>query len=76
MQNKLLTTAIVLVSVLALTLGSGLLAADVLVGANVAAARQIPLDQMDHSVWDGLLKKYVDDRGMVNYKAWGLNDQK
>ena len=73
MQKKLLTTAIVLVAVLALTLGSRLLAADVLVGANVAAARQIPLDQMDHSVWDGLLEKYVDDKGLVNYKAWKAN---
>ena len=70
MQTKALTTAIVFFSVLALTFGSGLLAADVLVGANVAAARQTPLEEIDHSVWDGLLKKYVDDKGMVNYKAW------
>jgi hypothetical protein len=70
MQTKALTTAIVLFSVLALTYGSGLLAADVLVGANVATAKQFSLDQIDHSVWDGLLKKYVDDKGMVNYKAW------
>jgi hypothetical protein len=73
MQRKILTTAIVLLAVLALTLGGHLLAADVLVGAKVAAARQIPLDQIDHSVWDGLLKKYVDDKGLVNYKAWKAN---
>ena len=23
-----------------------------------------------HAAWDGLLKKYVDDKGMVNYKGW------
>jgi len=73
MQTKALTTAIFLFAVLVLTFGSGLLAADVLVGANVASARQTPLDQIDHSVWDGLLKKYVDDKGMVNYKAWKAN---
>ncbi len=73
MQTKTLTTAIVLFSIVALTLGRGVLAADVLVGANVAAARQIPLDQIDHSVWDGLLKKYVDSKGMVDYKAWKVN---
>ncbi|MBA3882465.1 MAG: DUF547 domain-containing protein [Chthoniobacterales bacterium] len=25
---------------------------------------------IDHSTWDGLLKKYVDDKGLVNYAAW------
>ncbi|SDX62506.1 DUF547 domain-containing protein [Hymenobacter psychrophilus] len=25
---------------------------------------------LDHSAWDGLLKKYVDDQGMVNYKGF------
>ncbi len=24
---------------------------------------------IDHSTWDGLLKKYVDDKGLVNYAA-------
>lgn len=35
-----------------------------------AAESSVPLDQIDHSVWNGLLKKYVDDNGMVNYAAW------
>ncbi len=25
---------------------------------------------IDHSAWDRLLKKYVDDKGLVNYTAW------
>ncbi len=25
---------------------------------------------IDHSAWDGLLKKYVDEKGLVNYAAW------
>ncbi|MFH1919277.1 MAG: DUF547 domain-containing protein [Planctomycetota bacterium] len=29
-----------------------------------------PLDQVDHSPWDRLLKKYVDKDGMVDYATW------
>lgn len=25
---------------------------------------------IDHSAWDRLLKKYVDENGLVNYGAW------
>ncbi|MDQ3115546.1 MAG: DUF547 domain-containing protein [Verrucomicrobiota bacterium] len=25
---------------------------------------------IDHSAWDGLLKKHVDEKGLVNYTAW------
>lgn len=70
MQKRIITTSIVLISVLALVLSSRLLLADVVVGTNVATSKQLTLDQIDHSVWDGLLKKYVDGKGMVNYKAW------
>ncbi len=28
---------------------------------------------IDHSKWDGLLKKYVDGKGLVNYAAWKNN---
>jgi len=35
-----------------------------------SVARHVPLDQVDHSTWDRLLKKYVDDERMVNYQAW------
>ncbi len=33
-----------------------------------------PLDEVDHSLWDRLLKKYVDQDGMVNYAAWKAAD--
>jgi len=33
-------------------------------------AGRVSLDQVDHSTWDRLLKKYVDDDGMVAYQAW------
>lgn len=39
--------------------------------AQVALAQaRVPLDQVDHSLWDGLLKKYVDQDGMVDYATW------
>ena len=30
--------------------------------------------KVDHSVYDGLLKKYVDDRGMIDYRTWKARD--
>jgi len=42
----------------------------VTVGANVPAAQRTPVDQVDHSIWDGLLKKYVDANGYVDYASW------
>ena len=30
--------------------------------------------RVDHSVYDGLLKKYVDDRGMIDYRTWKARD--
>jgi uncharacterized protein DUF547 len=32
--------------------------------------RAVPLDRVDHSTWDRLLQKYVDQDGMVDYTAW------
>ncbi len=70
MQSRICAMTIAFIAVLGLTSSTGLLAADLLVGVNVAAAKQIPLGQIDHSLWDGLLKEYVDSKGMVNYKGW------
>lgn len=43
---------------------------DVIVGITVDSSQQVPLEKIDHSAWDKLLKKHVDDRGMVNYQSW------
>ena len=41
------------------------------IGDGVPASLRVSMDEgIDHAVWDGLLKKYVDGRGMVNYAAW------
>ena len=29
---------------------------------------------VDHSVYDGLLKKYVDDKGLIDYRTWKARD--
>ena len=40
------------------------------VGADVPADQRISINDIDHSAWDRLLRKYVDDRGGVNYQNW------
>jgi hypothetical protein len=45
-------------------------AADVTLGADIATELQVPLASIDHSPWDRLLHKYVDDAGMVQYTQW------
>ncbi len=48
------------------------------VGRNVPAANRVAVGEIDHSAWDALLKKYVDDRGYVDYAKWkaSASDQK
>jgi len=43
------------------------------VGAEVAPDQRTSINEIDHSSWDGLLKKYVDPRGGVNYGQWKAN---
>lgn len=53
-----------------------ILCVPVVAGAEENAGRQWPtnqqvsIDQIDHTAFDQLLKKYVDENGRVNYKAW------
>ncbi|HRX77455.1 MAG TPA: DUF547 domain-containing protein [Pirellulaceae bacterium] len=42
----------------------------VTVGRNVVASERVSIEQIDHSQWDLLLKRYVDQAGNVNYTAW------
>jgi hypothetical protein len=70
-------------SLLALVIEIGILAVasdaeagpKVTVGRNVAASERVSIDQIDHASWDGLLKKYVDQSGNVNYTAWKRSAQ-
>ena len=42
----------------------------VVVGSKVSARQLVSIDAIDHSGWDGLLQKYVNQRGEVNYSRW------
>ena len=44
--------------------------ADIFVGVDTPKAQRVSFDQIDHTVWDQLLKTYVNEQGMVDYKAW------
>ncbi len=37
-------------------------------------AKAVPLDRVDHSTWDRLLRKYVDQQGMVDYGSWKASE--
>lgn len=54
----------------ALQMPSSSNAADVVLGKNTSSANRVAMKDIDHSGWDALLKKHVNSRGMVNYKAW------
>ncbi|RMG32754.1 MAG: DUF547 domain-containing protein [Planctomycetota bacterium] len=40
------------------------------VGRRVSPSQLVPLDRIDHSLWDALLQKYVDRDGFVDYRRW------
>ncbi|QDV25520.1 DUF547 domain-containing protein [Aureliella helgolandensis] len=45
-------------------------AADAYLGGKVAVEHQIPLSRIEHSIWNDLLHKYVNQQGMVQYTTW------
>jgi len=45
------------------------------VGRNVPSAQQVPVDRIDHSTWNTLLAKYVDNNGFVDYRGWKSSAQ-
>jgi hypothetical protein len=49
---------------------SGLAAAGSPVYVGSKASQNLSIDKIDHSSWDGLLAKYVDGNGMVDYRSW------
>jgi len=53
-----------------LPIGAAAAGTKVPVGVNVPSGQQVSMDQIDHQSWDALLKRYVDQNGNVNYRAW------
>ncbi len=47
--------------------------ADELAGKQWSASQQVSINDISHTSFDVLLQKYVDQNGMVDYKAWHKN---
>ena len=45
------------------------------IGSTVAGKQRFPMEEIDHSPFDKMLKKYVDNDGYVNYQAWKRSSQ-
>lgn len=43
---------------------------DVIVGKVVAEDQRIAMSEVEHAPWHTLLQKYVNDKGMVDYRSW------
>jgi hypothetical protein len=73
MRRVLLPTLTIVIGIGALVLlnvGPCSAGPTVTVGAVVPRGQQLPVERIDHSSWDTLLRKYVDGQGYVNYTAW------
>ena len=68
------TTAIIVVSFVAYYACSGQVR-QVVVNDNIRnSGGAVSLDLVDHSAWDRLLQKYVDQDGMVDYDKWKASE--
>lgn len=65
---KAAITSLLTSVLLSLAVGPAIAGNDVLVAQ--ATAPQTPVESIDHAAWNGLLQKYVDRVGMVDYAAW------
>ena len=71
-----ITTVKGLLAVLAVIFALGAITGPCHAGSKIAVGRnwspgdRISMDRIDHDVWDGLLRKYVDSVGDVNYSRW------
>ncbi len=45
----------------------------VIVGKAVAKSQQVSFDVVDHTIWNRLLQKHVNENGQVDYRAWGTS---
>ena len=67
---NLLNRTVLLMALLVLS-GEVLLAAPtVKLGVRVSLDQQIPAQEIDHASWHRLLQKYVNLKGLVDYRSW------
>jgi len=73
MRNRSISpilVAMVMVSLSILSRDSCIAGSKVTIGAKVPTDQLVSMDQIDHCDWDGLLKRYVDQKGNVAYAQW------
>ena len=69
MASTFRNTAVIVVLIAAATSQIARAGSKVYVGSRVSSGRQVSMDRIDHSLWDALVRKYVDNDGMVDYQA-------
>ncbi len=69
-KMKILYGVVALSAVTMAVTGLSLGGDKVTVGRNWPQGQLVSIEQIGHSPWDLLLRKYVDRQGMVNYTAW------
>ena len=69
-MNATFTRSISAVALLSVIAPGFANAEEVLVGKVVPTAQRVSLDAIDHEAWDALLRRFVDDRGQVDYRSW------
>ncbi len=72
LKIQLPTVALSLIAVISV-FGSHSLKAGAPVYVGVRSAASVSIDKIDHTVWDALLKRYVDKDGMVDYRGFHAN---
>ena len=65
-----LTAAVVGLSLVTVAANSSVAGTKWTVGQQWPASQRVSMNQIDHSVWNNLLKKYVDGNGYVDYQSW------
>ncbi len=66
------SSVLVTVMLFALVASAG---TDTKVTVGQSTAERIPLEQIDHSIWDGLLKRHSNADGRVDYASWHKSAQ-
>jgi len=69
-KGSCLVLPLALAGLLACQQGCAKAASSVDVGRQWPAGQRVSIDQIDHAPWDSLLARYVDEVGMVDYRAW------
>ena len=70
MRNKIVALTFLIAAIVACRGTVTMAGQKTTVGRAVPANQQVSMDQIDHSPWNQLLQKHVNEQGEVNYQAW------